>query len=83
MLTPSSVAPLRATEAIRQRFERLAEEIRKDLAAIVGELVEDSVERRPAKPITVTVMLGPGAIRGEVSDQGKLVPFEIALARPA
>jgi hypothetical protein len=45
--------------------------------------VEDSVERRPRKPITVTVVLGAGAIRGEVSDQGKLVPFEIPLVRPA
>lgn len=80
VLTPSPVAPARASEAIRQRFAMLADEIRRDLGRLVGELVEDSVERRPAKPITVTVVLGPGGIRGEVSDPGNLVPFEIPLA---
>jgi hypothetical protein len=83
VLTPTPGAPARASEAIRQRFEVLADEIRRDLAALIGELVEDSVERRPRKPITVTVVLSAGAIRGEVSDQGNLVPFEIPLARPA
>jgi predicted transcriptional regulator len=83
VLTPTVGAPLRASEAIRQRFDVLADEIRRELAAIVGQLVEDSVERRPRKPITVTVMLGAAAIRGEVSDQGNLVPFEIPLPRPA
>jgi hypothetical protein len=83
VLTPTAGAPFRASEAIRQRFAALADEIRRDLAALVGELVADSVERRPRKPITVTVVLGDGAIRGEVSDQGELVPFEIPLARPA
>jgi hypothetical protein len=83
VLTPTSGAALRASEAIRRRFGVLADEIRRDLAALVCELVEDSVERRPRKPITVTVVLGDGAIRGEVSDPDNLVPFVIPLARPA
>ncbi len=83
VLTPNAGAAFRASEAIRQRFALLADEIRRDLAALVGELVEDSVERRPRKPITVTIVLGDGAIRGEVSDPDSLVPFEIPLARPA
>ena len=58
VLTPTPGAPARASEAIRQRFEVLADEIRRDLAALIGELVEDSVERRPRKPITVTVSKG-------------------------
>jgi hypothetical protein len=81
VLTPTLSAPVRAREAIRQRFGALADDIRSNLAAIVGELVESSVERRPRKPITVMVMLGADAIRGEVSDHGDLVPFEIPLAR--
>jgi hypothetical protein len=83
VLTPTASAPLRASEAIRQRFGALADQVRRDLAALVGELVEDSVERRPRKPITVTIVLGAGAIRGEVSDPDNLVQFEIPLARPA
>jgi hypothetical protein len=81
VLTPTASAPVRAREAIRQRFGTLTDEVRRDLAAVVEELVEDSVERRPRKPITVTVALGADAVRGEVSDQGDLVPFEIPLAR--
>jgi hypothetical protein len=82
VLTPTASAPHRASDAIRHRFVVLADEIRRELAALVGELVEDSVVRDPRKPITVTILLGDGAIRGEVSD-GKIVPFEIPLARSA
>jgi anti-sigma regulatory factor (Ser/Thr protein kinase) len=86
VLTPTLSAPTRASEAIRQRFGALADEIRSDLAAVVGELVQNSVEnpveRGPRKPIVVMVRLGTDAIRGEVSDHGDLVPFEMPLVRP-
>jgi hypothetical protein len=81
VLTPTVSAPVRASEAIRQRFGVLADDIRSNLAAVVGELVESSVERRPRRPITVMVGLGADVIRGEVSDNGDLVPFEIPLAQ--
>jgi hypothetical protein len=83
VLTPTPSAPIRAREAIRQRFGILGDEIRSELAIVVGKLVEDSVARRPRTPITVTVVLGIDGIRGEVSDQGDLVPFEMPLVRPA
>jgi hypothetical protein len=39
--------------------------------------VQSSVERRSRRPITVTIALDPDAIRGEVSDHGSIVPFQI------
>jgi hypothetical protein len=81
VLTPGVSAPVRASEAIRQHFGALAEEIRSNLAALISELVEKSVERRPRRPITVMVLLEADAIRGEVSDPIDLVSFEIPLAR--
>jgi hypothetical protein len=81
VLTPTMSAPGRASEAIRRHFGALAEEIRSNLAALIGELVEKSVERRPRRPITVLVLLEADAIRGEVSDPIDLVSFEIPLAR--
>jgi hypothetical protein len=80
VLTPGQSAPASASEAIRRHFGALAEEIRSNLAALVGELVERSVERRPRSPITVMAVLGTDAIRGEVSDPGDLVSFEVPLA---
>jgi anti-sigma regulatory factor (Ser/Thr protein kinase) len=70
VLTPTHGAARRASDAIRERFRILAEETRRDLAAVVGELVQSSVDHGPGRPITVTVMLGADAIHGEVSDQG-------------
>jgi hypothetical protein len=89
VLTPTLGAPLRATEAIRHRFPALSEEIRNHLAAVVGELVDKAVERRPSKPITVAIVLGPDSIHGEVYDRGEIrdpertsnAGFEIPLAR--
>jgi hypothetical protein len=81
VLTPTRWAPMRASEAIREHFGMLAEETRKHLAAVVAELVQSSVDRRPRTPITVTVALGLNSIHGEVSDHlGDLVPFVIPLA---
>jgi hypothetical protein len=80
VLTPGLSAPGRASEAIRQHFGGLAEEIRSNLGALVGELVERSVERRPRSPITVMAVLYADAIRGEVSDPVDLVSFEVPLA---
>jgi hypothetical protein len=68
VLTPSLEAAGRASEAIRQRFTILAAETRSNLAAVVAELVQNSVDHRPGRPITVTVALGADAIRGEVAD---------------
>jgi hypothetical protein len=83
VLTASRGAPLRAREAIHERFRVLADEHRRNLAAAVAELVQSSVDRDPRKarrPITIAVAVGDDAIHGEVSDQGGLVPFEIPIA---
>jgi Histidine kinase-like ATPase domain len=70
VLTPTSGAPDRASAAVMERFTMLGEETRKDLAAVVAELVQSSVDHGPGRPITVTVALGDDTIHGEVSDQG-------------
>jgi anti-sigma regulatory factor (Ser/Thr protein kinase) len=70
VLTPTSSAAVRARDAVRERFGGLTDETRGDLAAVVAELVNNSVEHGPGKPITVTVVLGADAIHGEGSDQG-------------
>jgi anti-sigma regulatory factor (Ser/Thr protein kinase) len=51
----------------------LAEQTRMDLAAVVAQLVQNSVQGDPRGPITVTVVLGAEAIHGEVTDQGNPV----------
>ena len=81
VLTPTLTAAARASEAVRKRFTFLPEETRLEVASVVAELVDSSVERRPRKPITVVISLDSDAIRGEVSDQGDLVEFEIPLDR--
>ncbi len=78
VLTPTVGAADRASEAIWKRFAFLADEIRREVAAVVAELVQSSVERRPRKPITVSIALEADSIHGEVSD-GDLVPFQIPL----
>lgn len=78
-LTPAPGAAARASDAVLRRFTALAEETRRELAAVVTELVESSVERGPGRPITVAVLLGADAIRGEVADHEGFVPFEIAV----
>lgn len=75
VLTPNAGAAGRASQAILKRFELLAEEIRRDLAAVVAELVHHSVERGARRPITVTIAMDAGAIHGEVSDRGNPVAF--------
>jgi anti-sigma regulatory factor (Ser/Thr protein kinase) len=70
VLSPDRGAGFRAREAVRQRFRSLTEETRKVLVAVVTELVNNSVEHGPGKPITVTLVLDPESIRGEVADQG-------------
>ena len=75
VLTPSAGAAGRASQAILKRFEFVAEEIRRDLAAVVAELVHHSVERGARRPITVTIAMDADAIHGEVSDRGNPVVF--------
>jgi anti-sigma regulatory factor (Ser/Thr protein kinase) len=70
VLTPTSGASVRASAAVMERFTMLAEGTRGDLATVVAELVQSSVDHGPGRPITVTVALGDDAIHGEVSDQG-------------
>jgi hypothetical protein len=70
VLTPTSGASVRASAAVMERFTMLAEGTRRDLATVVAELVQSSVDHGPGRPITVTVALGDDAIHGEVSDQG-------------
>jgi len=70
VLSPNRGAGFRAREAVRQRFRILPEATRMDLEAVITELVNNSVQHGPGKPITVTVVLGVDSIRGEVADQG-------------
>jgi anti-sigma regulatory factor (Ser/Thr protein kinase) len=70
VLTPTSDASVRASAAVMERFAMLAEGTRRDLAAVVAELVQSSVDHGPGRPITVTVALSNDAIHGEVSDHG-------------
>jgi len=62
-----------------RRFGALADETRRELASVVTELVESSVERGPGRPITVAVLRGEETITGEVGDHDGFVPFEIPL----
>jgi anti-sigma regulatory factor (Ser/Thr protein kinase) len=71
VLSPNRRAGSQAREAIRQHFsETLASETLGDLIAVVTELVNNSVDHGPGKPITVTLVMGGDSIRGEVADQG-------------
>jgi anti-sigma regulatory factor (Ser/Thr protein kinase) len=69
VLTPTWGAAARAGEWIRERFAALAAETRRDLAAVIAELVQNAVDHRPGRPIVVTVALGDDAIHGEVADR--------------
>ena len=80
VLTPTTGAAERVSEAVRKRFAFLAEETRDELVARVAELVQKSVDGRPRKPITVSIALETDLIHGEVSD-GDLFPFQIPLTR--
>jgi anti-sigma regulatory factor (Ser/Thr protein kinase) len=70
VLSPDRGAGFRARQAIRQRFKTVPEATRTDLALVVTELVNNSVEHGPGKPITLTVVLAPDLMLGEVADQG-------------
>ncbi|HEY6671162.1 MAG TPA: ATP-binding protein [Solirubrobacterales bacterium] len=70
MLSPNRGAGFRAREAVRQRFRFLAEATRRNLIAVVTELVNNSVKHGPGKPITLTLVLDRKSIHGEVADQG-------------
>jgi anti-sigma regulatory factor (Ser/Thr protein kinase) len=81
VLTPTAAAASRASGAVKARLTLLEEATRRDLAAVVGELVQNAVERRPGTPITVSVAVVADTVRGEVADQGGIASFEIPLAR--
>jgi anti-sigma regulatory factor (Ser/Thr protein kinase) len=71
VLSPDRRAGWRARQAIRQRYsETLESRTLADLIAVVTELVNNSVEHGPGKPITVTLVMRGESIRGEVADQG-------------
>jgi anti-sigma regulatory factor (Ser/Thr protein kinase) len=70
VLSPERGAGLKAREAVRQRFGALPESTRTDLVAVVTELVNNAVEHGPARPITLTLLVGSESIRGEIADQG-------------
>jgi anti-sigma regulatory factor (Ser/Thr protein kinase) len=70
VLSPNRGAGFRARQAVRQHFSLLPEATRRDLVAVVTELVNNSVEHGPGTPITLTVVQGTDSIRGEVADQG-------------
>lgn len=79
VLTPDLSAPERASRAIGEHFGTLAEETRRELAAVVADLVDRSLEHRPLTPITVTAVRGHDSVRGEVGHNGDLAAFEIGL----
>lgn len=70
VLTPTSTAALRASEAVRTRFQDLQAEARRDLADVVHSLVHNTVLHGPTKAITVTIAASDYLIRGEVSGNG-------------
>ena len=71
MVSPDSRAGWRARQALRGRFsESLPKQTLFDLIAVVTELVNNSVQHGPGKPITVTLVTQGDSIRGEVADQG-------------
>ena len=70
VLTPTRRASQRASEAVRGHFQVLPEGLRRDLAEVVGALVQNAVDYGPGKPITVTIATSAHSIRGEVADQG-------------
>ena len=70
VLSPDRRAGRKARETVRQRFSALPETTLMDLLAVVTELVNNSVEHGPAKPITLTLVVRADSIRGEVADQG-------------
>jgi hypothetical protein len=80
VLSPDFRAGAQARHAVQRRFPVLGDETRTRLGAVVADLVETSVERRPGRPITVTIAVGAESIRGEVADQGGFTEFEIPLA---
>jgi hypothetical protein len=81
VLTPAFGAPFRASDAVTERFGNLPEETRRDLAAVVAELVTNAVARGLGGPITVAIAVGDEAIHGEVTDHGELVPFDMPIGR--
>jgi anti-sigma regulatory factor (Ser/Thr protein kinase) len=71
VVSPDLRAGWRARQALSQRFsESLPEQTLTDLIAVVTELVNNSVQHGPGKPITVTLVTRRDTIRGEVADQG-------------
>jgi anti-sigma regulatory factor (Ser/Thr protein kinase) len=71
VLSPDAEAGGRARQALRQRFsESLARPTLIDLLAVVTELVNNAVRHGPRRPITLSLVVGDEAIRGEVADQG-------------
>jgi hypothetical protein len=72
VLTPTSTAALRASEATWRHFESLDDEPRRNLATVIRALVEHSVDQGPEKAITVNVSVSDYSIRGEVS--GNVTP---------
>jgi len=71
VLSPDRRAGSQARRGVRQHFsETLPGATLGDLFSVVTELVNNSVQHGPGKPITVTLVPSGGSIRGEVADQG-------------
>jgi anti-sigma regulatory factor (Ser/Thr protein kinase) len=71
VLSPNRRAGSRARQAIRQRFSEMLPGVTLgDVFSVVTELVNNSVQHGPGKPITVTLAMNEKSIRGEVADQG-------------
>ena len=87
VLTPTLTAPARASEAVWERFAALTEEVRRELAAVVADLVSKAVEHGQRSLITVAIGLSSDAIHGEVTSQWAVpegsidASFEIPLVR--
>ena len=71
VLSPNHRAARWARKAVERRFAKsLAAPVLADLVTVVSELVNNSVQHGPGRPITITLVPTGGSIRGEVADQG-------------
>jgi two-component sensor histidine kinase len=79
-LEPTPEAPGEARAALRDLAPDLDLTTYADLLTVVSELVNNSVEHGPGKPVLLTVDVDPeGRVRGEVEDQG-VGPVEIRVS---
>ena len=71
VVSPNRRAAARARRAVKRRFSKvIAAAVLTDLVTVVSELVNNSVQHGPGKPIAISLVVGNEVVRGEVADQG-------------